>query len=431
MTKIFIFILSFLFIATKSATTNVNLVYKPGSADNPLKGFVPFMGIYNFPHSMEFFYISQKQIQTGYTSFDWTIFEGNLNQIAARGHQAIARIYLDYPNNIYGVSDFLSYVPKRSYSDYGNSKSYSPDYENADLRNALKSLISEFGKKYDGDSRIGFIQVGIVGFWGEWHTYPHNDWMASSNALNELISSYSAAFKKTLMVVREPKTGVNLGGNFGFHDDSFLYSTISSAPFTEWYFWNKIKIANQTNIWKTKPIGGEVYPQLQVATWDESKILPGQEFLKCTQTTHASWMINHGAFGSLNSEQQKKAQTAAKQLGYELSIVNAQLTASALAFTTRVTITNNGVAPFYYKWVVEIGVLKSTGEFKTYPTSWDIRKILPGESFSFTFSSVGNMVGSKIFLRVKNPLTNGKTFTFANVEQDKEKIGWVSLGIAS
>ena len=28
--------------------------------------------------------------------------------------------------------------------------------------------------RYDGDPRIGFVQLGLLGFWGEWHTYPYD-----------------------------------------------------------------------------------------------------------------------------------------------------------------------------------------------------------------------------------------------------------------
>lgn len=49
-----------------------------------------------------------------------------------------------------------------------------PDYEDKNLRRSIKSLVAALGKKYDGDPRIGFITAGLLGTWGEWHTYPNS-----------------------------------------------------------------------------------------------------------------------------------------------------------------------------------------------------------------------------------------------------------------
>ena len=32
----------------------------------------------------------------------------------------------------------------------------------------IQTLIKNIGEKYDGDSRLGSAQVGLLGFWGEW-----------------------------------------------------------------------------------------------------------------------------------------------------------------------------------------------------------------------------------------------------------------------
>lgn len=124
---------------------------------------------------------------------------------------------------------FLSHVPYHAYIDHGNgthSTSYSPDYAHADLRTALRNFIAALGARYDGDPRIGFITVGLLGFWGEWHTWPHEDWMASVTVMNEVLDAYGTAFDETRLLVREPKDGTGMGQRrLGFHDDSFAYST--------------------------------------------------------------------------------------------------------------------------------------------------------------------------------------------------------------
>jgi hypothetical protein len=74
------------------------------------------------------------------------------------------------------VPDFLNHVPKRANTEYGNGQnpqhvSFSPNYENPDLRRALKNFVAALGARYDGDARIGFIKsVQVIGnTCGEWN----------------------------------------------------------------------------------------------------------------------------------------------------------------------------------------------------------------------------------------------------------------------
>ena len=57
--------------AASAATNSYSLDYRPGPADNPLKGFLPYAGNYTtFPHSMEWGYLPLRSLMTGPTNFD-------------------------------------------------------------------------------------------------------------------------------------------------------------------------------------------------------------------------------------------------------------------------------------------------------------------------------------------------------------------------
>ena len=79
-----------------------------------------------------------------------------------------------------------------------------PDYEDPRLRAALTNFICALGARYDGDPRIGFIALGLLGTWGEWHDRPHDEWFASKIVQREVMSAYEAAFKRTRLVARYP-----------------------------------------------------------------------------------------------------------------------------------------------------------------------------------------------------------------------------------
>ena len=75
------------------------------------------------------------------------------SQIAKRGHQAVFRLYLDYPTRPSGIPAYLlkEGLKTHSYSDYNNTTSVCPNYDDPRLRAAMVSLITALGRRYDGD----------------------------------------------------------------------------------------------------------------------------------------------------------------------------------------------------------------------------------------------------------------------------------------
>jgi hypothetical protein len=45
-----------------------------------------------------------------------------------------------------------------------------PDWNDPFFLERLNALLSALGQRYDGDNRIGWIDIGLYGTWGEWHT---------------------------------------------------------------------------------------------------------------------------------------------------------------------------------------------------------------------------------------------------------------------
>ena len=431
------------FVAAASAWAETNYFSLAASApptNNPLKGFMPYQGHYaTFPHSMEWNYLPLRSLMTGPTNFNWASLDSLLGDIASRGHQTVFRVYLDYPTLPTGIPQYLldGGLATYSYTDYDNTISVSPDYQNPLLVQALTNFIAALGARYDGDARIGFITVGLLGFWGEWHTYPHDTWFASTAVQNAVLSAYQAAFSRTKLLVRLP-AGTNPPARpIGYHDDSFAYSTIDPP---EWCFLGLLKAAGETNKWRTQPIGGEVRPEVQRCMWNATSCVPaGQDFNQCVDLTHASWMLNHGAFSpGFTGTQLDAALAGAQRLGYSLCVSNAALvdawTNSPLQ--VRIGLRNFGVAPFYYDWVVQLGALDASNQVVgTWQTSWKLSSLLPAATntiWSCALTNHGLGVGQyKFVLRVINPLTTGLPLRFANSAQDADVPGWLTLGQVS
>jgi len=180
---------------------------------NPLKGLVPYARPTpdRFPHSMEFSYIGLAKIVKGDGVYDWQPMEKLLDDIASRGNQAVIRIYVEYPGKTDGIPQYLidgglkvhSYMNTNT-APFPPTKVLTPNYEDESLRKTLANFIQAFGAKYDGDPRLGFITAGLLGTWGEWHTYPRDDLWASKTVQTEVMDAYEQSFRKTPILLRYP-----------------------------------------------------------------------------------------------------------------------------------------------------------------------------------------------------------------------------------
>lgn len=416
---------------------------------NPLKGMVPFdYSTTDFPHSMEWFYLPVSAVQTGMNEFDWSKLEERLKAIAGRGHQAVLRFYYDYPGEEIGVPQFLidGGLEMRYYNepnDLGGA-GYCPDYENPTFRQSMKNFISAFGERYDGDVRIGYITLGLLGFWGEWHNWPYDedtsdgraDWSISTEVFREVLDTFDMAFDKTQLCVREPKDGIDYSNyDVGYHDDSFGYSTLSESKGGQaWNFMQKLFDFNQQNKWKTNCIGGEIYPPIQSEIFSQTASGDCQNWDDCLEESHATWMLCEN-IKYYTGTTLANARQAAKQLGYDFQVSTAYYddTDVSSALYLKVDIKNIGTAPFYYDhtvWPVEIGVKQGDTLVKTWSTEWDLCDIPADDSvcsFDYTIDNHNLNVGNySICIKVINPLTNGNILGFANKNQGSD--GWLNLG---
>ncbi|MDA7536614.1 DUF4832 domain-containing protein [bacterium] len=417
-----------LFLLCLQSLTAKELRYSPAPADNPLKGLVPYASQWKkdrFPHSMEFGYLSMAKLMTGWDQFDWSELETKLEKSKAGGKQVIFRVYLEYPGKDVSISDFLikEGVKITEWKD-GNQQNKTPDYADPRLRKAMTQFITALGKKYDGDPRIGFITAGILGMWGEWHNYPRTDLFASREVQKEVMDAFDASFNKTHILLRYPagkdhyQYVDNRDAGFGYHDDSFAWATVGSGKKEEdWFFLPSLKSAGMTDKWKQFPIGGETRPEIWKTIFTDKKIAQEEDFLKCVEATHVSWLMDSSVFLNdipLSEERKARAIDAVQKMGYELFIKEARLDGSTLVLQ----IENRGVAPFYHDWPVELRY--SAPNIRTKPLFPEVKlsTILPGKPTEWRIELGAK--ATQFQLRIVNPMKGGVPLRFANEEQGDE-----------
>jgi Domain of unknown function (DUF4832) len=428
------------------------LAYAQAPVDNPLKGLVPYQADVRsrFPHSLEFNYVAYASLVKGYTTFDWAPLERMLDDIASRGHQAVFRIYLEYPNKKRTIPDFLirdglkvhTYLNTNT-QPFPPSEVETPDYEDPNLRRSLQSFIAALGRKYDGDPRIGFITAGLLGTWGEWHTHPRNELFASKVVQTEVLDAYEAAFKTTPILLRYPsgtddaRKAPNAERNFGYHDDSFAWATLATGRKQDnWFYMAALKAAGPAaeSRWKTHPIGGEIRPEAWGKVFDENPEVPQiQDFAKCVEATHASWLMDSGMFRTQQEpERIRRAADHVRRMGYEFHCPTVTLgNITDRRLSVFVEVENRGVAPFYAPWKSEFALLKDGKTVWSTTTTNLLTGILPGgqpRRWTQTLNLSEVQPGTyTLALRVPNPLPTGNPVRFANATQDADTPGWLSL----
>ena len=479
------------------------LNFAPGPLDNPIKGFAPFFfKATNYeqkplPHSLIWSYFALSEVQNNASdcnSFNWDILEQMLDETASTGRQAMIRFYVEYPGGTgshpgNGVPPCVNgKVAMRSNGFWGT---VSPDYDDPDMIDAFAKFTAAFGARYDGDPRIGIIHMGLVGLWGEWHTWPYDRDLAdgypnlfpTDATLCSIINTYDAAFSQTQLQIRYPDLACATAANIGAHDDSWPYKefrqgTANAKGMTlpislgGWpdAFLERAMNGAAENKWINLSVGGEVRPEIQgnfPSAWPNGA---GQvdNVKAAIELGHFSSSINEQGVGGYNAND-ANVQAIIRLMGYELYVRNAYFNNSVSgSFKVGVQIENRGVARFYYPWTMIVGLKDGSGNVvQTWNTSWDITKVQPLQIRAFpdwnvgadptylnfgypmyydtTISAAGLASGTyTVVLRVRNPL---ESITEASVRDniqswqpflpakklrfanaDQNADGWLSLG---
>ena len=453
----------------------------PAPISNPLKGFFPFAPTDGselpavdgaLPYTMEWTYFPVNDVVTAKGVYDWSKVDKMLDAIASRGHQAVFRFYLDYPTRKTGVPQYLideGIDVSRTYTVFDNNHvSFSPDYNDPRIQDMMLDFVKALGEKYDGDARVGYLTAGLIGFWGEDHTWPMNgevsndnpkgeNWMPNAAFRAKLVAAWDNAFNDTHVLYRLP-TEATKAHHMGYHDDSFAYSTLDNV---DWHFMSHMKNQGEDKAWKNVPIGGEVYPPLQTCIFSQPLNCPGADAEKAQgrnfdmvasiDATHATWLINHKAFtvGYKGADFQR-AKEANALMGYTLHATKARTSLKdSTTVSVETEIANTGLAPFYANWPIEVALVNNKGEKVASKTiESPLPSVQPGSSATIEATlDLSNGAGYRdgaggashapasgdltAVLRVVNPLPNGAPVAFANEAMDATVPGYLTVGTLS
>ncbi len=403
----------------RAAEHVVHFQSAPGPLDNPLKGWCTYInsGAIHQPYSLVYQNASWKELEPREGEYKFSDWENKVwNTPLARGRHVIFRVYVDYPSKPSGIPDWLlsAGLKTRSYTDYGGGKS--PDYDDPRLVAGLERLIAALGKRYDKDPRVAFVTLGTLGFWGEWHTYPHTDWFANASTQQRIVSAYHHAFPDKILMGRYAGDVLGQQPWLGYHDDLIPADTLGPE---DWKFLPKMRQSGRTENWKVAVIGGEMEPGA-ADRW------MGRDYpvtMTAINEAHMSWIGPYNPALAPNSSSVflANSQAMVRRMGYQFALRDLHYSLQPIQnHKRRLSLTihgeNEGVAPFYYPWPIHLVLMNAAHQVVAeVPTNADIRRWLPGH-FTLT-AEIAVPAGSgpySLGLGVVDPMTKHPAVKFAD-----------------
>lgn len=371
-----------------------------GMLNNPYKGWAPsaLYGPYNQPHRLVHAYISWRELEPEQGVFAWEALETKnfFDQWYNKGVQVITRIMLDYPTdnpNLMEIPDWLYEMIDGDGTWYQTSEigsGFSPNYANPKLIAEHERMLKAFGERYNNDPRIAFIQLGSIGHWGEWHTWPNGSGeFPSETVVNQYMQHYTDSLPDKMLGIRRPLAFAR-EHNFGFFNDK-----IGHAPTTEqWMFWmhNGMDYDNWYNrrvypeaaipdFWHTAYSAGE-FSDGNALMWLRDTTV--SDTLRQVRLMHTSWIGPCSPAGVGNIPEAIHIQTVHNTIGYHFVIETVTHLPAANAgenLAIQMTWHNKGVAPFYFNWPLELGLIDENGTLVfTTVLAEDITRWLPGRN---------------------------------------------------
>lgn len=300
-----------------------------------------------------------------------------------------------------------------------DGKTFVPDLDDPLFISYAQKLLNAFGKRYDGNPELAYLDIGMVGSWGEWHNsnFPNVKPLLERYTpaqLNRYVDMHVAAFPKT------PKIMLISGG------ETLAYAAKKGAGWRadcwgDWHNftrdWSHMRddypqrlAAAQASFpgfndsWKKAPISLEICGYM--AEWQSVQHYTREQ----VQATY-DWALKHHASTLNLKSREVPAQyrdivdKALEKIGYRFRV--ASLTHDALAhagqplkLTTQWT--NDGVAPVYLRYRVAWRLQDaSDNTVEQSMTDDDIRQWLPGlQATQFTLPVPKNLKPGRYHLDV-------------------------------
>lgn len=402
-----------------------------GPLTNPLMGWAPWATIEESqqPHSLVYADLTWRELEPQRGIYDFEAFEAKqqLARWRREGKRVVFRFVADQPGDRahMDIPDWLFEEMNGSGEYYDNEygKGFSPDYSNPVFIDAHRQVITALGKRYGGDGFFAFIELGSLGHWGEWHTHPDLTPLPTEAIGDLYVRQYVQAFPGAHLLMRRPfKIARDLG--LGLYNDMTADPLQTSA----WLDWiERGQDASEADQglaampagWQKAPIGGE-----QASGLSNEQVYGAdlEQTIELLQRSHTTFVGPNGPYKvEYGSSLQPGVDRALAAIGYRLYLAGVELP-RRVHFGKNVhiqlTFANDGIAPMYYNWPVQVYVWDEKGNFiESLLLQMDLRQVLPGKPLEVAVDLPAGQLGNGTYslgIAILDPLTRQPAVRLAN-----------------
>lgn len=416
--------------ATTAATSKVRTVRVPAlgksaTVPNPLRGQYRWMGYDAQPDGWlggDTYYRDQVywgRLEPADNQFNFSYLDTGLADAEARGGKFHFRVMAYCPSCWMNFRDDWPavtppFIPTKTGTDV-------PDWNHPAFVSQWEELMAELGRRYGNDDRIGIVDVGGYGKYGEYWTDGDEGKISLANS-QRLVAAVIKAFPKAHVVLNtmDPNLvvpAVRKYPRLGLRTDCLgaynMYSLIPTTPALQ-------------EVWKRAPV---------ISEWCHQPTATASEGLKQVRQYHVS-MVSSGNYWTpypqMSAAEQAAWRTTANTAGYRYAITSVttptvmrRATKSRLGVVWR----NDGSAPTYDRWKPRLGLRAADGTI-VWQTRWKIphAALLPGKHRLATTATVPASVGKGAYTLVAQVASTSSRYAPMNLANGgRDEGGWYPL----
>ncbi len=344
--------------------------------------------------------INWRDLEPERDRYDFTKIEELLEDARKRGGRGIVR-FRGVASSGIGMPDYMiKLIPKGFTKDWLFNKKpetfcYVPDWNDPNYIERGRALLKAIGAKYNHDQRLGLIDIGMYGRWGEWHSaaikYPTESGAqeVTEESLKAFVDMHLEAFPDKRLVMMTDnifglKYAFSKSDRIGWRRDSYG---------TDW-FQNPERMAIVADRWKTAPVVAEPIGEFKPGNIAFCKKMERQAADFHVATING---INTYHKGQTYSPAEMAAvENAGKNSGFRFSIARISIPEKLFAghpFVVSAAWENQGVTPAYEKWQVCYQLRsQGSGELKWEGvSSLDLETLLPTGAQPLTIKDSFNL----------------------------------------
>ena len=408
--------------------TEQTQTYQPDNSvfPNALIGYAPAVNSSSaLDSTLRYLELKWRDVEPEEGQYAWDAIEEkyHLASLREQGIHLVLRLVCDTPKSKshMDIPDWLyEQTGDGSWYDTSYGMGYSPDYSNPVFRAAHRRLIAALAEHFGSDGFVSYVELGSLGHWGEWHIKSDEGLvpMPDEAVRDAYVQDYLDFFSNAKLLMRRPFTVAAQNG-LGVYNDM----TGEEKDTNEWLNWlaaggwygsEAHALTAMPDFWKTAPVGGEFTSGRSM-----------KELLKTNLSTTLSLIRqSHMSFiGPKTAEDTYRSgyDAVLKELGYRLRVTELKLTPSDGGTTAALTFTNDGAAPFYWDWDVNLYVESPSGDtLQTVALPLSLPSLMPGEQKTVSVVLEGVSFSKGLFrsspqltLGIVDPMTGRDAVRFA------------------